>query len=111
MLNILTSEYNFKAVWKGTEPAALGGILDIELDASEVIKFELGGGRPVISNEGDITRVVGEFLDYTDDGVLTLDLNPGILMVECEVPVPEVKNRSLVTIFVEYVEVWPTGAL
>ncbi len=103
---------DFQAIWMGDVPVASGAVLDMEVEVpgSVVALWETDSNEAIsIESVGGQTSIVGEAVDTTADGILILDLHPGIVMVELANPHDAGGARESIRVVGGCARVYPTG--
>ncbi|WP_433612493.1 hypothetical protein [Prescottella agglutinans] len=103
---------DFQAIWMGDVPVASGAVLDMEVEVpgSVVALWKTDPNEATsIESVGGHTSIVGEAAAITAEGVLVLDLHPGIVVVELANPHDAGVVRGPVRVVGGCVRVYPTG--
>jgi hypothetical protein len=103
---------DFEAIWMGDDPVASGLVLDVELELPDLVvaRYHTDPNDAIsIESVSGPTSIVGEAVATTADGILVLDLHPGIVMVELANHHDVGSARDLVRVVGGCVLVYPTG--
>lgn len=110
---VRSSSGEWPAVWRGEFNVEARATIDVEIEIAEPISW-----ASVVRAEGDTTgiRVVGPQVTIcgvvktvSDDDVISVDLQPGVVLVEMDGMGPTVEVGDLIRFSPRLIELFPTG--
>lgn len=103
----------WSATWRGDCSADAGESVDVEISIEEPISvwevMRAGGAISGISTVGGCLIVCGEIITVSDDGVVAVDLHPGLVLIEVEGSGPPLRVGELIGFSPRTIEIVPTG--
>ncbi|TQF65808.1 hypothetical protein FK531_20505 [Rhodococcus spelaei] len=104
---------DWRAIWRGASSVDGGATLDVEVEVTDPVSW--GGvdvaqdGVAGISGKRGTATVCGQVMSVADDGVVALDVRPGLLLVEFDGVRPLIRVGDFITFDAGELLIYPTG--
>lgn len=100
-------------IWRGVN-APEGACVHVEVDVADAVAWHTiertAPGTPVLATHADgVTTVRGRLVDLSTDGVLVLDLSPGIILIDTTGRPPPLRRDQFLELVVTAIALHPTG--